>query len=105
MKMKTECNRLKSILLCGTALLMALALFSFGHASGETAPRKLTLMVYMCGSNLESQYGSATADYQEMVRAGVDPEVSVLVMMGGSTQWQMDMDASSTAVMEIGSRG
>ena len=105
MKMKTECNRLKSFLLCGTALLMALALFSFGHASGETAPRKLTLMVYMCGSNLESQYGSATADYQEMVRAGVDPEVSVLVMMGGSTQWQMDMDASSTAVMEIGSRG
>jgi len=59
MKMKTECNRLKSFLLCGTALLMALALFSFGHASGETAPRKLTLMVYMCGSNLESQYGSA----------------------------------------------
>ena len=52
------------------ALLLPLVLF-VGGAGAETGARKLTLMIYMCGSNLESQYGSATADIQEMLDAGV----------------------------------
>ena len=68
-------------------LLMILAAAGFrAPAAADSEPsRKLTLMVYMCGSNLESEYGSASADIREMVDAGVSfRDVSVLVMTGGS---------------------
>ena len=53
--------------------------------NGETPGRRMTLMVYMCGSNLESSNGSASEDIREMMDS-VPPgeEVSVLVMTGGS---------------------
>ncbi len=52
---------------------------------GEKA---LTLMVYMCGSNLESDYGSASADIFEMALSDFDADqVNVLVFTGGSTRW------------------
>ena len=47
------------------AVLMLIVLLPL-RALGEGG-KKLTLMVYMCGSNLESGYGSATADIQEML--------------------------------------
>lgn len=50
--------------------------------------KQLTLMVYMCGSNLESDYGSASCDIFEMARSGFDADaVNVLVFTGGSTRW------------------
>ena len=64
-------------------LTVLAALPEWGAARAEG--RKLTLMVYMCGSNLESSYGSASADIREMMDAGVSfRDVSVLVMTGGS---------------------
>ena len=71
----------------------------------DAMPRKLTLMVYMCGSNLESQYGSASADYLEMTSVPLDPDVTVLVMMGGTSGWHLELGADSFAVMEISHRG
>ena len=43
------------------------------------SPRKLTVMVYMCGSNLESGYGSASADLEEMLASGFDSEQIMLL--------------------------
>ena len=70
-------------------LFLALALvfanlFLTPAAQGE-GTRKLTLMVYMCGSNLESSCGSATEDIQEMLASmPASRELSVLVLTGGS---------------------
>ena len=83
-------------------LLLILAVFS---ASADTAEpgRKLTLMVYLCGSNLESEYGSASADLREMMAAQADPQkVSVLVMAGGSSFWRTGFDSRQTSILEIG---
>ncbi|MBE5789188.1 MAG: hypothetical protein E7325_05960 [Clostridiales bacterium] len=64
--------------------------------------RKLTVMVYMCGSNLESLYGSASADILEMQNAGVDPrEVGLLVMAGGSSKDTGNFGSGSTRILEI----
>ena len=76
----------------------------------RTAPaeggRRLTLMIYMCGSNLESGYGSASADLQEMLSSGFDPgEVTVLVMAGGSSRWSLPFDPGEAAIQELGPRG
>ena len=47
--------------------------------------RKLTIMVYMCGSNLESAGGSATEDIQEMLASVPEGrDIALLVMTGGS---------------------
>ena len=73
---------MKKGILCLT--LVFAILFFLPAAHGEES-RKLTLMIYMCGSNLESSAGSATEDIREMLDsmpAGRD--VTVLVMTGGS---------------------
>ena len=72
-------------------------------AHAEEQQRSLTLMVYMCGSNLESAYGSASADIQEMLESGFqDSRISVLVMAGGEKTRNRWFDAGNTAIYEIG---
>lgn len=86
--------------------LLILALLCFPASAGTLRSRKLTLMIYMCGSNLESVYGSATADIQEMLAARVDPrDVSVLVMAGGADVSQQGgyFQTDSTGIFEIAS--
>lgn len=54
--------------------------------SGEKA--KETLMVYMVGSNLESESGAATDDLQEMADSGYDEDsMNVIVCAGGASHW------------------
>ena len=56
-----------------------------------------TIMVYMTGSDLEGDYGAATADLWEMMDAlkvmeqeGKSPSLHVVVEAGGSTRWELD---------------
>ena len=49
----------------------------------------VTLMVYMIGTDLESQSGMGTADLNEMIYAGLDnPKVNVIVQTGGCRRWK-----------------
>lgn len=58
-------------------------------ASGEIGTQ--TIMVYMVGSNLESEYGNATLDLEEMMDADVDTQYNnIVVYTGGASRWQMD---------------
>ncbi len=85
-------------------LLMILAAAGFrAPAAADSEPsRKLTLMVYMCGSNLESEYGSASADIREMMEASFSPEeMSLLVMAGGTTRWEMGYSPEESSILEI----
>ena len=43
----------------------------------------VTVMVYMCGTDLESNYGMATSDLQEMMNATISSNVNVSVETGG----------------------
>lgn len=75
-------------------------------AAKADSPRRMTVMIYMCGSNLESSYGSATSDMMEMLAAGVDgTSVSVLVMAGGTSCWGTGFSADELSICEISSRG
>ena len=50
---------------------------------------KVTLMIYMIGSDLESQNGMATADLNEMVYSGLgNQKVNVIVETGGCRKWR-----------------
>jgi len=48
----------------------------------------VTVMVYMCGTDLESRAGMATADLQEMANAEISNKVKVIVETGGTAQWK-----------------
>lgn len=49
---------------------------------------RFTIMVYMCGTDLESNYGAATADILEMCEADINDNVNILLYTGGTAVWQ-----------------
>jgi hypothetical protein len=56
----------------------------------------VTIMVYMCGADLESKSGMATRDIQEMLGANLGDNVNLIVYTGGARQWQNNVVSSST---------
>jgi len=49
---------------------------------------EVTIMVYMCGTDLESKYGMATADLNEMKNATIADNVNIIVYTGGCNSWK-----------------
>lgn len=49
---------------------------------------QVTLMVYMCGTDLESRSGMATSDLQEMAAADISGKVNAIVYTGGCAGWK-----------------
>ncbi len=49
----------------------------------------VTLMVYMCGTDLESSYSMATKDMQEMASASLSNNVNIIIYTGGCKKWQI----------------
>ncbi|MBE7004403.1 MAG: peptidase C11, partial [Ruminococcaceae bacterium] len=55
----------------------------------------VTIMVYMCGTDLESKYGMGTSDLQEMAAASLSDKVNIIVFTGGCKQWKNNVVSSS----------
>ncbi len=55
----------------------------------------VTIMVYMCGTDLESKYGMGTADLQEMAAATLSDKVNIIVYTGGCKQWKNSIVSNS----------
>ncbi len=47
-----------------------------------------TIMIYICASDLESEYGAATNDIIEMCSAGSSEKVNIILQTGGALEWQ-----------------
>ncbi|MCQ2565233.1 MAG: clostripain-related cysteine peptidase [Clostridia bacterium] len=56
----------------------------------------VTIMVYMCGADLESKSGLATADLQEMANATISDKVNIIVYTGGASKWNNSIISSKT---------
>ncbi len=56
----------------------------------------VTVMVYMCGTDLESKSGMATADLNEMLHAELSDQVRVIVETGGTSAWKNSVISSRT---------
>lgn len=81
-----------SLILC---LCLLAAPFTAVEASGDT----FTLMIYLCGTDLESRAGMATSDLTEMVKSGVvkNGDLTVYIQTGGTSRWQTSGIASRKA--------
>ncbi|MBQ1642236.1 MAG: hypothetical protein II104_04240 [Oscillospiraceae bacterium] len=49
----------------------------------------VTVMLYMCGTDLESKYGMATSDLKEMASANISDKLNIIVETGGCKRWQI----------------
>lgn len=50
-------------------------------------PGTYSLMIYMCGSNLESKSGAASDNIAEMLSATIPENVRVFIQTGGTSRW------------------
>ena len=48
----------------------------------------VTILVYMCGTDLESKHGMATNDLQEMAKADLGSNINIIVYTGGCSKWK-----------------
>lgn len=49
-----------------------------------------TLMIYMCGSTLESKNGNASKNLAELVSADIPEGVNIVIQTGGAKRWYTD---------------
>lgn len=86
-------------------ILLILLVLTLGAAACQ-AESALTLMVYLCGSNLETDAGAASADLAEMqAHFPEDGRLRIIVMASGSRQWHSDVSPDETAIYELTGAG
>lgn len=57
---------------------------------------KVTIMVYLLGTDLESRSGMATLDLQEMLAADLNDNVNIVIETGGTKAWKNNLISSAT---------
>ena len=57
---------------------------------------KNTILIYMCGTDLESRSAMASRDLQEMLNASLSDNVNILVYTGGCRRWQNNIISNQT---------
>ena len=66
-----------------------------GQAAEDLQDGSWAVYWYLCGSDLETNYGCATTDLQEMLEVQLPENVKVVIQTGGANVWQNElMDAS-----------
>ncbi len=81
-------------IICALSILLALAL-GCALAEAETT----TVLVYMCGTNLQD---AACVDLAEMAEADAGEDVNVLILAGGAKQWDFDfLEGGTRTVVQI----
>ncbi len=53
-----------------------------------TNAKNATIMIYMNGSDLESEAGEATRDISEMIDSGIGDNINVIIQTMGTKEWQ-----------------
>ena len=97
-------------ILCAAVLLIATGCGDDIPVDGEKPPREVKtanfadtykasdtwlIQWYVCGTDLESENGAASADLQELLQVKLPENVKVLIQTGGANQWQNNVVSSS----------
>ncbi|MCR5107166.1 MAG: hypothetical protein K6B28_03300 [Lachnospiraceae bacterium] len=63
-----------------------------GQSASEEqgSDRKWTIMVYLCGSDLETKYYAGSDNIIEMMNAMTDDNVNIVIQTGGSKEWHLE---------------
>ena len=91
-------KRISFRLIAAIAILLFSLPFAVYAADGDPGAKdgnaERTVMMYICGSDLESQGGMATHNLHQVLnsRFSDDEDVRFIVMTGGSSQWQLESE-------------
>ncbi|MDO4611961.1 MAG: clostripain-related cysteine peptidase [Candidatus Saccharibacteria bacterium] len=95
--------------LCFTiaGLIAAIAVFAITGQDQNSGPVTRTFMIYMTGSDLESDNGAATHELSGIDPKEVDLEnINVIMIAGGSKRWRNNyIDADETSIYQLTSSG
>jgi Clostripain family. len=85
----------------------ASAYASAAPSEDDSGKTPYTLLVYICGSDLESEQGLASADLAEMAKSGFDEkDMNIVVLTGGTAKWQTNgIPADTDSVWQLTSEG
>ena len=75
----------------GLALAMILPAGAGVSMKADAAEETWVVYWYLCGSDLESNYGAATEDLMEMLDVQLPDNVQVVIETGGASMWQNEM--------------
>ena len=65
-------------------------------AESVSVDTEWTAYWYLCGSDLESNYGAATNDLMELTAVELPENVKVVIQTGGSSMWQNEVVSADT---------
>ena len=87
---------MKKIIYLLISLSMALSLVGCDEEivptkASQSGADEWAIYWYLCGSDLESNYGSATDDLLEMMEVDLPDNVKVIIQTGGAEEWQNDL--------------
>ncbi|MDD6143155.1 MAG: clostripain-related cysteine peptidase [bacterium] len=85
-------------------VILTVLLALLGLASGALAEES-RLLVYMVGSDLESEGGLASADLREMMNACPESGLEVLVCAGGSQRWRSVISPDAPTLYRLTKNG
>ena len=94
MIMSTDSNLKKNVKkICYLFLVSILTLFvtscQMGNGTDQVSePVDWAIYWYLCGSDLESKHGSASADLKEMMEVNLPDNVKVVIETGGAAEWE-----------------
>ena len=77
-----------------------------GNKVKEKKDPTRTIMIYLCGSDLESVNGVPSADLNAVDPSKIDLEnTNVLVLAGGTSKWFNNFDPNETAIYKLEDKG
>lgn len=109
-QMKTKKNNKKTIIIAATSILAVLIVLFVGisiNNNSSNGKSGRTIMLYMIGSNLETDVGLGTLDLQGFnYQKLANNNTKLVAMIGGTTKWYNNyVDVDSTSIYELTSQG
>ena len=88
------------------AVMLVIPVMTGFFLSARADVSEVTILAYICGTDLESKEGEASSDISEMLASGVGSsgQVSAIIATGGCTQWQrFSISSRSVQYYRLGS--
>ena len=103
---RSNLDRIPAVIKAVLAVLLMSAVM-LGLSSCGSGQKKLTVMIYMIGSDLESKSGMATEDLNEITESKISRrKANVVVCAGGTEKWRNDnVSADNNTILELGRDG
>lgn len=100
-----------SMIILGSIIFLIVFLFGKYGSSNNIAEQRVektkTVMIYMCGSDLESDGKLATYNIRDLMDSNIDYDnIKIFLCAGGSTRWfNSNISTQETSIFEINEDG